>query len=105
MSYLCPRPCQNKNTFGYCNTSYCIYPFIAYGGSGLEVISNRSAEPLKPKTNADRIRSMTDEELSYLILDNVDCNTRCKAYKEGCEYSDSTCRAAWLDWLKQECEE
>ena len=55
-------------------------------------------------TNADRIRAMSDEELSYLILDNVDCNSRCKALKEGCSYSDSTCRSAWLDWLKQECE-
>ena len=57
------------------------------------------------KTNADRIRSMSDEELSYLIIDNVDCNSRCKAWKNGCEYSDSTCRQAWLDWLKQECAE
>ena len=55
-------------------------------------------------SNADRIRAMTDEELSYLIVDNVDCNSRCKAWKEGCEYSDSTCRQAWLEWLKKECE-
>lgn len=58
----------------------------------------------KPITNADRIRSMSEKELSYLIADNVDCNRRCKAWKEGCEYSDSTCRQAWLDWLKKEVE-
>lgn len=59
----------------------------------------------KVKTNADRIRAMSDDELSYLIIDNVDCNSRCKAWKEGCEYSDSTCRQAWLDWLKEEVKE
>lgn len=58
----------------------------------------------QPLTNADRIRSMTDDELAYTIVENVDCNRRCRAMKEGCSYSDSTCRSAWLNWLKQECE-
>ena len=56
-------------------------------------------------TNGDKIRSMTDRELSYLISDNVECNKACKAKKEGCLYSDSTCIAAWLDWLKESVEE
>ena len=56
-------------------------------------------------TNADRIRSMTDEELSSWINDHADCNCRCEAWKDGCSYSDSTCMAAWLEWLKEEVTE
>ena len=51
-------------------------------------------------TNADRIRSMTDEELAEWI-----------AYRQGCfERQDKrcskygTCRDCWFDWLKEECE-
>lgn len=54
----------------------------------------------KPQTNADRIRSMTDEELAEWI-----------AYRQGCfERQDKrcskygTCRDCWFDWLKEECE-
>ena len=54
------------------------------------------------KTKADCIRSMTDEELSSWINDHVDCNRRCEALKDGCMDSDSTCMAAWLEWLKEE---
>lgn len=54
-----------------------------------------------PMTNADRIRSMTDEELSSWINDHADCNSRCEAWKDGCMNSDSTCMAAWLEWLKE----
>ena len=53
-------------------------------------------------TNADRIRNMTDEELSSWINDHADCNCRCEAWKDGCMDSDSTCMAAWLEWLKEE---
>ena len=53
-------------------------------------------------TNADRIRSMTDDELSSWINDHADCNSRCEAWKDGCMNSDSTCMAAWLEWLKEE---
>ena len=52
-------------------------------------------------TNADRIRSMTDEELSSWINDHADCTCRCEAWKNGCMDSDSTCMAAWLEWLKE----
>lgn len=26
MTFICNRPCENKNPYGYCLTSYCIYP-------------------------------------------------------------------------------
>lgn len=40
----------------------------------------------KPKTNADRIRSMTDEELATF------CFRICDSYYKSYQY--------WLDWLK-----
>ena len=55
-------------------------------------------------TNADRIRSMTDEEMAAFLCDISECDRRCPAKIGDCIFSDSTCRGAWLDWLKQEAE-
>lgn len=49
-------------------------------------------ETLKPITNADRIRAMSDEELAEW-LDNND------SY-----FPTAYSRNRWLDWLKQEAE-
>ena len=53
------------------------------------------------KTNADHIRSMTNDELAEWI-----------AYRQGCfERQDKrcskygTCRDCWFDWLKEETKE
>ena len=46
----------------------------------------------KPVTNADRIRSMTDEELAETIMKQ--CAER------ACPLTD--CFKCWIDWLKQE---
>ena len=60
------------------------------------------AERDKPiLTNADRIRSMSDEELAELFADN-DCGY-CRihdfCFAKGCQIN---CEDVWLDWLKQE---
>jgi hypothetical protein len=52
----------------------------------------RDYEP-KPITNADRIRAMSDEELSE-FLDDVRDDWGCSYYPHFVE--------DWLDWLKQE---
>lgn len=54
-----------------------------------------------PQTNADRIRSMTDEELADWLL-----SQGCKAHitDEWCK-KQRNCRACWLDWLREEVEE
>ena len=54
-----------------------------------------------PQTNADRIRSMSDEELAELIGDNIDCCV-CKKMAESDEECPGPCYKHWLDWLKQE---
>lgn len=85
MSYLCNRVCENKTSYGYCKTTYCIYPEFPH-----RTVGYTSA---KPKTNADRIRSMTDEELANKM--------------SGLESFALTCGGGWppekwLDWLKEE---
>lgn len=57
--------------------------------------------PSEPITNADRIRSMTDEELAEFLA------------QTGCRRADDDmyclmqrrCKDCWLDWLKLGCEQ
>lgn len=57
--------CSNRNYHGYCKTTVCINPKYKKITN-----STRDAADIfvaKPVTNADRIRSMTDEELNRRI--------------------------------------
>ena len=55
-------------------------------------------------TNADRVRSMTDEELADIICDRscaycpLDCDGRMSVGRDACY-------KRWLEWLKQEVDE
>ena len=72
-------------------------------------IKNEDCGLFKPKsqTNADRIRSMTDEELAN-FLDNYFSHWPCKddapIDEETEECLIPSCETCWLDWLKQEAE-
>ena len=62
-------------------------------------------EYAKPVTHADRIRSMTDEELAKLL--DHDCPPRsaldiCPQYESGKPYTQEGCYQCRLAWLKQE---
>lgn len=60
----------------------------------------------KPVTNADRIRTMTDEELAEWITELTDCTVYPHTRKDApCVSIGQTCAASWLDWLKQEAKE
>lgn len=50
-------------------------------------------------TNADRIRSLSDKELTEWIV-GMHYSYCCP--NEGAHDCKPTCRACWLDWLKQE---
>lgn len=50
--------------------------------------------------NAQKIRSMTDEELAELI----DRETNSCAPNGDCEKMSKDCKACWLDWLQQPAE-
>ena len=57
-------------------------------------------------SNADRIRSMTDEELAEWITELTDCTVYPHTRKDApCVSIGQTCAASWLDWLKQEASE
>lgn len=62
-------------------------------------------EPIEepPITNADRIRSMNDEELAELWWERVDCG-ECPVHKD-CKMTGQDCKKLALDWLRQEVEE
>lgn len=51
-------------------------------------------------TNADKIRSMTDDELANWLCVHMDCYN-CEAYA-GDWACEDYCRAVLLEWLKQE---
>ena len=53
------------------------------------------------KTNADRIRAMTDEELAKFIFDCVACDD-CPVGSKKCKREFAKCKDAALCWLKQE---
>lgn len=55
------------------------------------------------KTNADRFRCMTDEELAGWLVDNMDC-FNCRV-KHTCQIMNGDCLAAWLVWLKEEAKD
>ena len=55
-----------------------------------------------PKSNADRIRQMTDEELAK-ILCFADCEVLCPAIDN--EHCNGDCCGHFLRWLKQEANE
>lgn len=69
----------------------------------------------KPQTNADRIRSMTDEELAELLyslqtedLDGMFCKAEDKCEEmmdSGDEIPKSMCKQCLVKWLRAESEE
>ena len=62
-------------------------------------------EPPQPQTNADRIRSMTDEELAEW-LDTITAKAQAYGYEcaDSCP-NDCPLPENWLDWLKEEVTE
>ena len=53
-------------------------------------------------TNADKIRSMTDEQLADWIMRYVEPCSLCIYHRNGCAPVGSGCEDGRLLWLKQE---
>ena len=65
-------------------------------------------EPPQPKTNADRIRTMSNEELAEFItpVKCVDCRLLdCGVEEEMLNGKHRTCQERVLDWLKEEAKD
>ena len=58
----------------------------------------------KPQTNADRIRAMSDEELSKFIGHNSLCDQIQNDNGAWCK-KQSVCEGCLVEWLKQPAEE
>lgn len=102
--------CSNRSSFGYCKTTVCINEH--YQQEQWSSTSNRSENVVvKPKTNADRIRAMTDEELAEYLFDRGNgceyCYGIC-AFQDECDENDHAqefCLEQIGRWLKQEVDD
>jgi len=86
MVHPCDKPCGNKTASGYCATTACINP--QYSNIGTAQYGQGVQKRII--TNADRIRSMTDEELADWLF---------QAW-----HNSWYTLQEWLEWLKQEAE-
>jgi hypothetical protein len=55
-----------------------------------------------PKSNADKIRAMDDEELAEFLIESRSRCKMCKKHDEICEGAYHECWQGIDDWLKQE---
>lgn len=61
-----------------------------------------SQQKAKPKTNSDRIRAMTDEELAKILNGGFPQGGGCPPGGAKC---NGRCGLCWLDWLRSPVEE
>ena len=106
--------------------SDCIHEFACRGWTNGRVISDISAsqcpnhetvqesgaylcgvldERKRKKTNADRIRSMSDEELASMLKDYKDCSKNCIISNGKHCYQICEEESVLLKWLQQPAEE
>ena len=103
MIHPCDKSCGNKTASGYCATTICINPLY----SNIGTAQYGQGVQKRIITNADKIRSMTDEELAEFLY-NIwkEQDTFSKEVCERCGDTDIGCQPnCWLDWLKQEAED
>ena len=80
--------------YGFCTASQCV---------NIPILSERIHElsdERKKQTNADRIRSMSDEELAEQLATYDSCPS--SKFERNCT---NVCEACWLAWLKAEVED
>ena len=96
-----------------CQRCRCFMDFVKNGKPLAIAAWNSRADHIRDTTkkvsNADRIRSMSDEELAVWILRSVDCdkeNIMCiPALYKNSDKCDGRCRDGRLSWLKQPAKE
>lgn len=72
---------------------------------GRDVIFVEVPEP-EPKTNANRIREMSNEELAGFLSDITDCSSCATAIHNFCHANEhENCNAVILQWLNRPAEE
>ena len=96
MIHPCDKPCGNKTASGYCATTACINPQY----SNIGTVQYSQGVQKRIITNADRIRSMSDEELAELWWERVDCG-ECPVHRD-CRMTGQDCKKLALGWLQEE---
>lgn len=56
------------------------------------------------KTNFEKIREMSIDEMTIFLITNIDCSY-CLAKENRCNYTTDTCKNRIKQWLESECEE
>ena len=87
-------PAKNEYILGY--SSYYIGYVFKWLEECFEIVE-------APKTNADRIRSMTDEELSVFLCEKFDCRSESCPGIELCKPNEGKANGL-LKWLQQPAE-
>ena len=71
-----------------------------------ELKQRREAEiTAPPKSNADRIRQMTDEELAEFLEKNCSCPNCCVYHPASCKHIRAQCIEGYNKWLRKEVSE
>lgn len=99
-NYICNIRCSYRQPSGYCGITGG-YETCQYRQLHHEENTVVGYVPPLKKTNADRIRAMTDEELADYFSE-LSCWPN--AGREDCR-GVANCMDCWLDWLKQEVSE
>jgi hypothetical protein len=108
-----PYVCVVCNMFeGGCGASSGYYDSVEKAIAAWNRRAEHSGDAAEmPLTNADRIRSMSDEELAEYIFDLGNCSEYCYghcAYQDDCNtegLDHNTCIKGVIDWLKQPVKE
>lgn len=88
---------ERDYSVGY--SSYDLKTVLGYIDTYFEIVKSDK------QSNADRIRSMSDEELAEFMSENTSyyyCGVRCKDRPKS--PTESSCNFRWLDWLQSEAE-
>lgn len=76
---------------------------IIYGKGSNYAEQCKDYKKKKPQTRADKIRKMSDEELSVLLADTANDCYRCRmGAKCDVRRNGKECKDVYLDWLKEE---
>lgn len=78
---------------------------LKHAVTALAICREREEAAKQPKTNGDKIRAMTDEELADWLTDGHDKCDICKLCSFGACRIESECEKGVLEWLKQEVRE
>ncbi len=103
MDFICPYTCSYRTNIGYCGSTggweRCQFRQLHQPNTVVGYVP-----PLK-KTNADRIRAKSDEELATWVETIAGCDL-CPMLDEQCSggeiNSRASCKRHWLEWLGQE---